>query len=119
MISFLKKYVNKFRYAFAGLFDGLLKDASILLQCSIAVCVLAVCLFLPLAPWEWVAILIVIGSIIALEFVNSAIETVVDMVSPDYSEGAKKAKDYAAAAVLIMSLIAAVIGVIIIGGKLI
>ena len=40
------------------------------------------------------------------------------MVSPQYSEGAKKAKDYAAAAVLVMSLAAAAVGIIIIGGKL-
>ena len=45
-------------------------------------------------------------------------ETIVDMVSPQYSEGAKKAKDYAAAAVLVMSLAAAAVGIVIIGGKL-
>lgn len=119
MISFLKKYVNKFRYAFAGIFDGAMHDTSILLQMVIGILVLVVCLFLPLAVWEWTVILILIGSIVALEFVNSAIETVVDMVSPDYSEGAKKAKDYAAAAVLVMSITAAIIGIVIIGGKLI
>lgn len=117
MISFLKKYINKFRYAFAGLFDGICKDSSILLQCCIGLIVIVVCFFLSLEIWEWVVILMAIGSVIALEFINSAIETVVDMVSPKYSEGAKKAKDYAAAAVLVMSMIAAIAGILIIGGK--
>lgn len=67
---------------------------------------------------EWALIFIVIGSVIALEFVNSALEEVVDMVCPQYHKSAKKIKDYAAAAVLLMSIVAAIVGVIIIGGKL-
>ena len=93
MISFLKKYGNKFRYAFAGLMHGLLHDRSIVLQAVLGMVVLAVCACLGL-------------------------EAIVDMVSPQYSEGAKKAKDYAAAAVLVMSLAAAAVGIVIIGGKL-
>lgn len=118
MISFLKRYINKFRYAFAGLFHGITHDHSIMLQCFIGVGVLAVCCFLPLTSMEWVLILLVIGLVIAFEFVNSAIETIVDMVCPDYNESAKKIKDYAAAAVLVVSLVAAVIGCIIIGGNI-
>ena len=43
MISFLKKYGNKFRYAFAGLMHGLLHDRSIVLQAVLGMVVLAVC----------------------------------------------------------------------------
>lgn len=118
MISFLRKYVHKFQYAFAGFFHGASQDASIRLQCLIACAVIVLCLFCPLTRLEWCIILLLIGSIIALEFVNSAIETIVDMISPQYSLEAKKIKDYAAAAVLTMSLVAAVVGLIIIGGSL-
>ncbi|MEG0361659.1 MAG: diacylglycerol kinase family protein [Longicatena sp.] len=118
MLSFLKKYSNKFRYAFAGLFAGIRNDSSILLQCIIGCCVILVCLFLHLTWFEWSLIILLIGSIIALEFINSAIETIVDMISPEYNVLAKKIKDYAAAAVLIMSIVAAIIGILIVGGKL-
>lgn len=118
MILFLKKYINKFRYAFAGFFDGISKDSSIRLQCCIGLIVLGVCFFLPIQLWEWIVILFAIGIVIALEFINSAIETVVDMISPQYSAGAKKVKDYAAAAVLVISIIAAIAGLLIIGGKI-
>ena len=118
MISFLKKYIHKFQYAFAGLFDGICKDASIRLQVLLAMGVVIVCLFLPFSVIEWSILLILIGLVIALEYINSSLETIVDMVSPQYSEGAKKAKDYAAAAVLVMSLVAAVIGIAMIGGKI-
>lgn len=119
MKSFLRKSINKFRYAFAGLFHGIYHDFSITLQIIIALIVVVFCLFIDLAQWEWCLILIVIGAVIALEFVNSAIESVVDLVSPNYHILAKRAKDYAAAAVLVMSIAACVIGIIIIGGKII
>ena len=76
---------------------GLLHDRSIVLQTVLGMVVLAVCACLGLEAMEWCVILIVIGAVIALEYINSALETIVDMVSPQYSEGAKKAKDYAAA----------------------
>ncbi|MEF2783764.1 diacylglycerol kinase family protein [Erysipelotrichaceae bacterium HCN-30851] len=119
MKSFLRRSINKFRYAFEGLFQGICHDFSITLQLLIGLCVIVFCLFVDLTQWEWCIILVVIGAVIALEFVNSAIESVVDLVSPDYHILAKKAKDYAAAAVLVMSIAALVIGIIIIGGKII
>lgn len=118
MLSCLRKYINKFRYAFAGLCDGILHDHSITLQCLIGLCVLAVCICLPLTCWEWVLIILLIALVIAFEFINSAIEAITDEISPEYSLAAKKIKDYAAAAVLIVSLAAGVAGIIIIGGKL-
>lgn len=118
MISFLKRYLRKFSFAFAGLFHGICHDNSILLQCIIGCIVLIGCLFFHLSQWEWSLIIIAIALVIALEFVNSAIETLVDMVCPEYHESAKKIKDYAAAAVLIVSIAAAMIGILIIGGKL-
>ena len=118
MISFLKKYALKFRYAFAGLFHGITHDHSIALQCILAVLVMVVCCFLKLSKMEWICIVVMIALVIAFEFMNSAIETIVDFVCPQYHESAKKIKDYAAAAVLVVSISAAVVGVIIIGGKL-
>ncbi|WP_238544927.1 diacylglycerol kinase family protein [Geomicrobium sp. JCM 19039] len=58
-------------------------------------------------------LLIVIGGVITLEMVNTAIERVVDLVSPTYHPLAKTAKDVAAAAVLIYSMIAVIVGIIV------
>lgn len=118
MISFLKKYVNKFRYAFAGLFHGICHDHSILLQCLIGTSVVIAFFFLELSKEEWMIVVLLIAVIIALEFLNSAIETIVDFISPEYNEKAKIIKDYAAAAVLVVSLAALVIALLIIKGKL-
>ncbi len=63
--------------------------------------------------FEWLIILLTIAMVITLEFVNTAIERVVDLVTTDYKELAKAAKDVAAGAVLVMSLFSVIIGIVI------
>lgn len=118
MRSFLKKYVNKFRYAFQGLFHGLFHDSSIRLQALIGGTVILGCLFFQLNWLEWTIILAMILLVIAAEFINSTLEELCDVLFPVYDVRAKKIKDYAAAAVLLLGLLAAIVGIYIIGGKL-
>lgn len=118
MISFLKRYVHKFRYAFGGLFHGIRHDKSIFLQCMLGTGVLLAFLLFDLSTIEWCMIILLVGLVITLEFVNSAIETIVDFISPQYHEKAKIMKDYAAAAVLVMSITAAIVALLILKGKL-
>lgn len=63
--------------------------------------------------FEWLVILLTIAMVITLEFVNTAIERAVDLVTTDYKELAKVSKDVAAGAVLIMSLFSVIIGIVI------
>ena len=55
---------------------------------------------------EWLAVIIVMGGVLALEAVNTAIETLVDLASPEFHPLAKKVKDIAAGAVLIFVMAA-------------
>ena len=64
-------------------------------------------------------VLLLCTLVIALEFVNSVIEKCVDLICPHYDERAKTIKDLMAGAVLFVSLAAAGIFVIILGGKII
>ena len=106
----MKKLLVKFKHAFEGLFHGLLHDKSIGLQYLLAlVAVLSFILFFDLNQSQWLFIVIVIMLVIAFEYMNSAIENVVDLVVDHYDERAKHAKDYAAAAVLIISILAVVV----------
>lgn len=68
---------------------------------------------------EWVVIVLVIAMVLALELVNTAIERTVDLVTKDYHDLAKAAKDVAAGAVLIMSMFSVIIGLIIFLPKII
>lgn len=74
--------------------------------------------FFDLTVTEWIVVIILIALVITLEFVNSAVEHVVDFISPNYHPQAKIIKDYMAAAVLVVSIAAGVIACIILGGKL-
>jgi diacylglycerol kinase (ATP) len=74
-------------------------------------------LFVNLPLREMLVLLFTISLVVVAEMFNSAIEAVVDLVSPNYSPMAKFAKDIAAGAVLITTLIALVVGALLILGE--
>lgn len=67
---------------------------------------------------EWAVILLCILIVMALEAMNSALEYLTDLVSPDYHPLAGKAKDMAAGAVLLASIGSVIIGLLILGPKI-
>ena len=66
-----------------------------------------------ISKMEWVAVVICIGCVFAMELVNTAIERLVDLVSPKFNAKAGLVKDIAAAAVLIASMMSLAVGLII------
>ena len=72
-------------------------------------------LCLPLSRTDWAVLLLTIGAVFAAEAANTAIEHVVDLVSPDHHDLARRAKDAAAAAVLVLAIAAILIGLLILG----
>lgn len=68
---------------------------------------------------EWAVLILVIGMVLTLEMINTAIERCIDLVTKEYRELAKAAKDVAAGAVLIMSMFSVIIGIIIFLPKII
>lgn len=71
-------------------------------------------LFFQIRSWEWVVLILCIGLVLAAELFNTAIEYAVDLIAgEEYFHLAKVAKDAAAGAVLITSIVAALVGCII------
>lgn len=68
---------------------------------------------------SWAIILLCIGVVLAAELINTAIETVVDLVSPEYHPLAGHAKDIAAAAVYVLSILVALVGLAVFANALI
>lgn len=66
-----------------------------------------------LSTIQWAIVLLCCGVVIMAELFNTAIETIVDLVSPEYHMLAGRAKDVAAAAVYILCMFVAVVGIII------
>jgi len=72
--------------------------------------VLALAAVSSLTPLEWAVLLLVIGLVISLEIMNTSIEALVDLCSPEQSELARIAKDAAAGAVLVAAITAVAVG---------
>ena len=60
---------------------------------------------------SWAIILLCCGCVLAAELMNTAVETIVDLVSPEYHPLAGHAKDVAAAAVYVLSFLVALVGI--------
>lgn len=70
-------------------------------------------LLLRLPVVKWVVLFCVIGFVFVCELINTAGETLVDMITKEYSDEAKKVKDLLAGAVLISAAVAVAVGVLI------
>jgi diacylglycerol kinase (ATP) len=73
--------------------------------------------FFEISRLEWCAVLAAIGLVLTAEGINTAIEAVVDLASPEQHLLAGRAKDVAAGAVLIAAVVAAVIGLLVFGPR--
>ncbi len=118
MLPYLSSRVRSFRYAFEGI--GYVfrtqKNAQIHLVVIVLVLVLAVWLAIPLS--ETAIILLSIGIVLGAEFFNTALESIVNLISPGQHPLAKITKDVSAGAVLLLAIIAVVIGILILGPPL-
>lgn len=114
-----KDRLPAFKHAFSGLIYVLRtqKNAWIHAVASVLVTVLALILRLPVL--HTAILVIIIGLVWMAEILNTSIEALVDLISPNHHPLAKIAKDTGAAAVLILSITAVVIGLLILGPPLI
>ena len=108
-----KKLINSFKYAFKGLGSAVKSERNMKIHFTMMMLVIIAGIFFNIAIWEWITCFILIGLVIGMECVNTAIEIIVDMVSPKYNEAAGRAKDIAAGGVLACAIGAAVAGVFI------
>ena len=115
----LQKRIKSFGYAFQGIAKLVKKEHNAWIHCAITICVIPAGFIFNLSTTEWISIIIIIGAVFSAEAINSAIEAISDLVSPEYNESIKQTKDLAAGAVLIMAIVAVIIGLIIFIPKII
>lgn len=107
------RVLRGFHFAFEGIVYAVRTQLNLRIQLVIAVLVLLATLYLHLQRVYLVAILIVIGIVLAFEILNTAVEAIVDLLTLASHPLAKVAKDAAAGAVLTVSLVAAIVGYLI------
>ncbi|MGZ5243321.1 MAG: diacylglycerol kinase family protein [Bacteroidia bacterium] len=111
--NYIHKRANSFVYAFKGIFSLLGTQPNAVIHLVATVIVISFGFYFDLAKWEWITIVLCIALVWIAEALNTAIEFVVNLVSPEYHPLAGKAKDVAAAAVLIAALFSVIVGSII------
>lgn len=102
--------IRSFRHAFNGLKILFKEEYNSRIQLLAAIAVVIAGFVFNISPTEWIAIILAIGFVLAMEAINSAIEGLSDFVSPEKHVMIKKIKDLAAAGVLISAITALAIG---------
>lgn len=109
----LKKFIKGFKYAGEGVVNTIITERNMRVH---IVCMIYMYSILALTDWftltrgDWALIFIANAIVLSGELVNTALESVVNLVSPDYHPLAKKAKDAAAGAVLVGAIFAVCVG---------
>ena len=98
-----------FGYAFSGLKAALKNEPNIRIHLLLALLAIILAFFLNFNPTEWIILAFTIAFVLILELINTTLETLVNMVSPEIKDEAKVAKDVSAAAVLIGALLSVVV----------
>jgi diacylglycerol kinase len=101
---------KSFKFAFDGITTEFKKGRNFRIQIFAAIAAIVLGFILKISTFEWLDLTLVIASVLILELINTAIEQIVDMVSPEIQEKAKIAKDVSAGAVLVASIAAVFIG---------
>lgn len=116
--SFLYSRIAAFGHAFRGWWYVLKTQHNAWIHLVFATAVVLVGLWVELKPFDWAVIVLTIAMVFTAEFINTAIEAVVDLASPVHHPLAKVGKDVGAGAVLVSALAGIVIGLLIIGPPL-
>jgi diacylglycerol kinase (ATP) len=102
--------IKSFKFAFEGISAAFRKGRNFRIQSFSGVIAIILGVLLKISASEWLDLFLIISLVLILELVNTAVEEIVDLVSPQIQEKAKIAKDVSAAAVLVASVGAVCIG---------
>jgi diacylglycerol kinase len=108
-----KRLMKSFSYAWAGIVFVFKNEKNMKIHGIFAIVVCLLAWMVQISKWEWMILLMTIGIVFCLEMMNTAIECVIDLVTPEFHPLAKAAKDVAAGAVFVFAIISVIIGMII------
>ncbi len=111
---FMRPFIESFNYAISGVVHGLKTQRNMQFHIIAAVLVIAASFLLRLERIELLAIAFAIALVLIAEMLNTSIEAIVNIASPNRHELAKIAKDIGAGAVLIAAINATIVGYVVI-----
>lgn len=114
-----QNFFKAFKNSLNGIFYTLKKERNIKIQLIIGILAVVLGVLLKISLIEWTILVITMFIVIVSELINTAIENTVDLITTEYNEKAKIAKDVAAGAVLIAAMNSVIVGILIFGTKII
>ncbi len=108
-----RSFLNSLKCALAGMRHFFFTEPNSRIHFMATVLVLAAGFWFHIDRFSWIAILICIGMVYTTEIVNTAIEKIMDMISPEKNEQVRVIKDIAAGAVFIAAFISFITGVLV------
>lgn len=111
--SFFEDRVQGVKIAFRGAWMLIWSESSIKIQVFIALLVTAAGFYYEISLTEWMIQTLAIGLVLGVEGINTAVEKLADVVQPDYDPRIGFLKDISAGAVMLVSLAAAIVGLLI------
>jgi len=118
MLPFIRSRIDSFRNAFSGLWYVIHTQRNTWIHLIITVLVVIGGFLLHISTTSWGLIVLAIGLVWMAEFLNTALEAIVDLASPQKHPLAKIGKDVGAAAVLVAAVSSVIIGLITLGPPL-
>lgn len=110
--------IASFRYALSGMWHVLSTQPNARVHATATVGAVALGAWLGLSSAEWAILALTVGLVWTAEFINTALEAMVDLASPGLHPLAKVSKDVSAAAVLVTAIISVVVGLLVLGPPL-
>lgn len=118
MLHFLKSRIQAFHHAFSGLGYVIRTQRNAWIHALATSLVFILAFWLRITILEWTILILTIGTVWTAEFINTALEAVVDLASPNKHPLAKVGKDVGAGAVLVAAISSIIIGLLILGPPL-
>jgi diacylglycerol kinase (ATP) len=116
--NFLRSRASSFRHAFTGWGYVLRTQPNAWIHAGFTLAVILIGIWLELSTQKWAILLLAITLVWTAELINTAVEAVVDLASPDHHQLAKAGKDTAAGAVLAVAAGSILVGLLILGPPL-
>jgi diacylglycerol kinase (ATP) len=118
MKSFRRSRIRSFKHALSGWIYVIRTQQNAWIHLLATGCVIILAVWLHLSRSDWAVLILAIALVWMAEFINTSLEAVVDLASPEHHPLGKVGKDVGAAAVLVAAFSAAILGFLILGPPL-
>jgi diacylglycerol kinase len=105
--------LRSFKFAFQGIVEAIRTEHNFRFMLAFFMFVVAAGVVFEISRYEWLAVLICCGLVLGMEIINMAVEAAVDIAAKSHDPLAKKAKDAAAGASLVVCAFSAAVGLIV------